>query len=196
MRAIPGGCRLQKPGSVVSWAWCSTRCWWKRMCYVGSSHLTSEITEQWTGIPHHSGLSQQRIGPLWDPAAFCITLMISQKNGFGGASSRLILAQKKLNPATFLYSLIPMWDTLAGCVSLLPIQGCLCAMHLLEARQGSASVPTQFTHRLLFALPVRNSAALCHAATFCNPLSFISYRLWAQPHSRLCVPPLPPSGHL
>lgn len=73
--------------------------------------------EHWTGTPHRSGLRQQRVGSLWDPAAFCITLMICQTNGFGGASSRLILAQKNLKPATFLYSLVPVWDTLAGCVS-------------------------------------------------------------------------------
>lgn len=74
---------------------------------MGSSHLTPEIAEQWTGSPHHSGMRQQRIGPLWDPATFCITLVISRTNGFGGASSRLILAQK-LKPATFLGSLISM----------------------------------------------------------------------------------------
>lgn len=113
-------------------------------------------------------------------------------NGFGGASSWLILAQKKLKPAKFLYSLIPVWDTAAGCVSLFPIQGCLCAMHLVEMRQSGASVPIQLTQIsdcfLQFQL---GTVTLCNSLElhFLQSLSSTSLQT-------LCVPLLPPSGHL
>lgn len=149
------------------------------------------------GAPQLSDLEQQRGGVLWNASAFCTKLTLSQTNGFGGASSKLILAQKKLKPQNFLYSSYAR-HTMGWLSTFITHSGLPLCYELV--RQDSASLPVHLTpqtsdcflqFRLRIPLPraMQPPSATPWASfltdSFCSSFTPAAF----------CVPLLPPSGH-
>lgn len=116
------------------------------MCYVDSSHLSSETTGQWTGAPWGSsalwpGTAKERhslaMHQLFAPHWLSTRQIISEE-----PVQSWFLAQKKLNPPNFLYSSCAK-HTVGWLIILITHSGLpLCYEHV---RQDSASVPIHLT---------------------------------------------------